>query len=136
MIFHIIWPMADDRRVAGDGVVADPEVVLVLERAPGFTDRYLDLVDAADGDPGAAATFAELADYVAGLAQAVESLRPLLAGCLSAIEAVAGSSENAEELIVWSFLDNLSPDDLDRLDPWLGPRTRSLIDEADRPPDR
>ncbi|HEY5252127.1 MAG TPA: hypothetical protein VIJ09_10710 [Acidimicrobiales bacterium] len=113
----------------------DDEVVLVLDHAPEFTDRYLELVEAADGDPGAPATFVELADYVAGLATALEQFRPALVHCLDAIEKVAQSSENAEELVVWSFFENLSPDDLRRLDLWLGPHTRSLLDEADHSPD-
>jgi hypothetical protein len=114
----------------------DDEVGLVLEVAPEFTDRYLDLVAAADGDPGAAATFVELADYVAGLATAVERFRPSLVRCLAGVEKVAETSEDAEELIVWSFFDNLSPDDVRRLDPWLGPATRALVDEADHTADR
>ena len=136
MIFHTIWPMSDSGIDAEAEPDAEAEVGLLLERAPEFTDRYLDLVSTCDGDPGAAATFVELADYVAGLAEAVERFRPTLVGCLSAVEAVAERSENAEELIVWSFFDNLSPDDVSRLDPWLGPRTRTLIDEADRSPHR
>ncbi len=128
--------MADGGAGRAADAVGDPEVELVLERAPGFIDRYLELVDGADGDPGAAAAFVELADYAAGLAEGVERFRPSLVGCLAAVEAVAESSENAEELIVWSFFDNLSPDDISRLDPWLGPRTRLLVDEADRSPDR
>ena len=113
----------------------DDEVVLVLDQAPEFTDRYLGLVESADGDPGAAATFVELADYVAGLVAALAQFRPALMHCLGAIEKVAESSENAEELVVWSFFENLSPDDVRRLDLWLGPRTRSLLDEADYSPD-
>jgi hypothetical protein len=111
--------------------MTDAEVGLVLDGAPEFTDRYRELVDAADGDPGAAAAFVELADYVSGLAEAVEQFRPALVRCLSAIETVAETSEDAEELIVWCFFDNLSPDDVRRLEPWLGPHTRSLLDGAD-----
>jgi hypothetical protein len=111
--------------------MTDTEVRLVLDGAPEFTDRYRELVDAADGDPGAAAAFVELADYVSGLAEAVEQFRPALVRCLSAIETVAETSEDAEELIVWCLFDNLSPDDVRRLEPWLGPHTRSLLDGAD-----
>jgi len=32
----------------------------------------------------------------------------------TAVEKVAETSDDAEELIVWSFFDNLSPDDTDR----------------------
>jgi hypothetical protein len=122
MMFHIVSDMPDD------------EVVLVLDGSPGFMDRYLALVEAADGDPGAAATFVELADYVAGLAAAMEEFHDPLVGCLGAVEKVAETSAEAEELIVWSLFDNLSPDDLRRLDPWLGPCTRSLLDAADQLP--
>jgi len=118
MMFHIIPTMIDD------------EVQLLLDEAPEFRPRYLDLVEAADDHPGAAATFVELADYVAGLAQAVEEFRPALVRCLSAVEKVAESSADAEELIIWSFFDNLSPDDVRRLDVWIGPRTRSLLDDG------
>jgi hypothetical protein len=122
MIFHIIPAVIDD------------EVALVLAAAPGFVDRYLELVHSTDGDPGAAATFAELADYVAGLVAVVEDVRPTLVRCLTAVETVAETSEEAEDLIVWSFFDNLSPDDVRRLHRWIGPRTRSLLDQADHAP--
>jgi|HubBroStandDraft_1064217.scaffolds.fasta_scaffold1189051_1 hypothetical protein len=110
----------------------DDEVAQLLERAPEFGDRYRELVAWADGDPGAAAVFAELADYVAGLVAEIERSRPTLERCLAGLEEVAGRSPDAEELVVWSFFDGLSPDDVGRLHPWLGPRTRALLDEADR----
>ena len=71
----------------------DAEVATVLEAAPGFVDRYLDLVDAADGDPGTAATFTELADYVAGLLGNIDHVTPVLTRCLEAVESVAANSE-------------------------------------------
>jgi hypothetical protein len=109
----------------------DDEVAQLLERAPEFGDRYRELVAWADGDPGAAAVFAELADYVAGLVAEVERSRPSLERCLAGVEEVAGRSPDAEELVVWSFFEGLSPDDVRRLGPWLGPRTRALLDEVD-----
>ena len=102
----------------------------VISRVPGFLDRCLQLVAWADGDPGAGVVFTELADYVAGLVVDVEHTGPTLVRCLAAVETVATTSEDAEELVVWSFLDNLSPDVLRRLERWLGPRTRSFMDEA------
>jgi hypothetical protein len=54
-------------------MMIDDEVTLLLDQAPEFTDRYLGLVEEADGDPGAAATFVELADYVAGLASTMSA---------------------------------------------------------------
>lgn len=112
----------------------DPEVVTVLEAAPGFVDRYLDLVESADGDPGVAATLTELADYVAGLVAEIEHFRPVLARCLAGVESVAVTSDDGAELVAWAFLDSLSPDDRRRVVGWLGPRTRALLAEVD--PDR
>ena len=115
-----------------EGMELEEEVELVLETVPGFRDRYLALVEAADGDPGAAVVLADLADYTGLLVAEMERVRPALADCLAAVERVAALSDGAEELVVWSFFDNLSPDDLRRLEPWIGPRTRSLLDDADR----
>jgi hypothetical protein len=112
--------------------MVDDEVALVLAEVPEFLGRYLELVESADGDPGAVASFVELADYVAALAEKIEGFRPSLARSLAAVEKVAETSPDAEELIVWAFLDNLSPDDVRRLDHWIGPHMRSLMDEADR----
>jgi len=112
----------------------DDEVTLVLEAAPEFVDRYLDLVETADGDPAAAATFTELADFVAGLVAEIERFRPSHEHCLAAVERVAETSDDAEDLVVWSFFDNLSPDDIRRLERWMGPRTRALLDDADYAP--
>ena len=109
-------------------------MAVVLEAAPGFVDRYLDLAEAADGDPGAAATFTELADYVAGLVTEIEHLTPVLARCLEGVESVAASSDDAAELVAWAFLDSLSPDDRRRLVGRFGPRTRALMREVDPEP--
>jgi len=108
------------------------EVEVVLAEVPGFRDRYLELVEAADGDPGAAVVFAELADYAARVAAEMARLRPALAGCLAAVERVAERSDAAEELVVWSFFDSLSPDGLRGVESFVGPRTRILLDDADR----
>jgi hypothetical protein len=109
----------------------DGEVAVVLGAAPGFVDRYLDLAEAADGDPGLAATFTELADYVAGLLAEIGRCTPVLTGCLEGVESVATSSEDAAEIVTWAFLDSLSPDDRRRLERWLGPATRALLREVD-----
>ncbi len=112
----------------------DDEVAQILRSTPEFADRFMDLVESADDDPGAAAVFVELGDFVAGLLAAVEQVRPTLERCLAGLEAVAAGSSDAEELIVWSFFDGLSPDEVRLLGPWLGPRTRALLDDADRSP--
>jgi hypothetical protein len=122
MMFHRLATMIDE------------DVSTVLRAAPEFADRYLKLVEAADGDPGAPVTFTELADFVAGLVAEVERLGPVLVRCLEGVETVAAVSPDAEELIAWSFFDNLSPDDLRRLGPWFGPRTRALLEDVERAP--
>ena len=106
----------------------DPDVVRILRAVPEFAERYLDLLEHADGDPGAAAAFAELADFASELATGVDRHRLVLGQLMAAVEEVAASSRRAEEHIGWAFLDSLSPDETARLRPWLGPSTRSLAD--------
>lgn len=110
----------------------EPEVAFepVLAAAPGFRDRYMALVEAADGDPGAASVLTELADYVAELAERLGRLGPELSRCLAAVEATARRSDDDADVVAWAFLDSLSPDDRARLVPWLGPRTRALLEEV------
>lgn len=111
----------------------DPEVHTILEAVPEFAARFVDLVEEMDGDPGGAAAFEALADFAAELALAVDRFSPVLERTMAGIEAVAGSSPDAEELVGWAFLDSLSPDDLRRLGPWTGPATRRLIDTLELP---
>lgn len=106
--------------------MSTPEVTALLEAAPEFVDRYLDLVEAADGDPGSAAAFTELADFVASLLSKPQPSWTVLARCLTGVEQVARESDDADELVVWSFLDSLCPEDLKCISPWLGPCTREL----------
>jgi hypothetical protein len=112
----------------------DDQVAVVLEAAPGFVVRYLELAEAADGDPGMAATLTELADYVAGLTAQIERFRPVLARCLEGVESVAESSDDGAELVAWAFLDSLPPGDRRALARWLGPRTRALVEEVEPGP--
>jgi hypothetical protein len=114
--------------------MTEPEVAVILAATPGFVDRYLDLVEAADGDPGMAATLTELADYVAGLATEIGRLGPALAQCLAGVESVAAGSDDAAEVVAWAFLDSLSPDDRRGVVGWLGPRTRRLLRDVDAEP--
>jgi hypothetical protein len=107
----------------------DPEVELLLHEVPELVERYLALVEAADGDPGAAAAFGELGELVAELSLQLAGFEPLLSRALAAVEEVARSSDDAEELVGGAFLDSLSPDDLRLLAPWLGPATRAVVDD-------
>jgi hypothetical protein len=111
--------------------VIAPEVAAVLETVPEFVDRFMHLVEAADGDPGAPAAFCELADFVASLVLSRGPSDGVLVRCLASLEQVAHESDDAEELVGWSFLDSLCPEDLRRVAPWLGPRTPALADELE-----
>jgi hypothetical protein len=108
-----------------------PEVATVLEGVPEFLDRFLCLVEAADGEPGAPAAFCELADFVASLLSSPGRPRGVLVRCLGSLEQVARESDDAEELVGWSFLDSLCPENLSRLAPWLGPCTLALAEQLD-----
>ncbi len=114
--------------------VSDPLVETILEAVPGFGDRYVALAEACDGDPGAAAAFAELADHVADLLTDPVRHRRVLASCLAAVEEVAEASEDGRDAVAWSFLEALSPDDRHALEPWLGPCGRSLLADVDAGP--
>jgi hypothetical protein len=109
------------------------EVSALLQAVPEFVARYVELVEQADGDPGAEEAFSELAEYVSELARGLEEVRPLLARCLQAVEEVAGISDNAEELVGWSFLDYLSLDTRRAVLPWLGPRTLGILESIESP---
>lgn len=111
----------------------EPEVSLLLRRVPEFTDRYLLLVEEADGDPGAAAALGELADFAAQLARQLESLRPVLDRLMAMVEEISAKAEGGDDLVAGAFLDSLSPDDLRRLRPWFGRATWAILDELDLP---
>ena len=117
----------------GDPDARTEEVEALLSAVPEFAERYLQLVQDADGNPGANEAFSELADYVAELASGLEQFRPLLVKCLSAVEHVAAVSEDAEELVGWCFLDYLSIDTRRAVLPWLGPSTLSILEEIENP---
>jgi hypothetical protein len=118
---------------AGEPPARTEEVATVLAAVPEFLGRYLELVELADDDPGAAEAFSELAEFVAELASGVEQYRPVLTRCLAAVEEVASSSEDAEELVGWSFLDYLSLDARQTLLGWLGPGTLAILESIEDP---
>jgi hypothetical protein len=119
---------------AGSGVdfPDDQAVAVVLDQVPEFETAYLDLVSTFDDAPGGPAVFTELADFVASRLAWMEADRPVLERTLRAIEIVAdGQDGESVALVGYAFLDSLAPIDRDRIRPWLGPRTRSLLDELD-----
>jgi hypothetical protein len=128
MVSHV---HSNDRAPAGAPGTDEAEVAAVLATVPEFWARYLELVDGCDGDPGAAVVFGELAELVTELARGPEELRPVLARCLVAVESVAQWSDDADELVAWSFLEGVAPDALPVVAPWLGSRTRALLEQLD-----
>jgi hypothetical protein len=110
-----------------------PEVAVLLRAVPEFRDRYLALVEAADDDPGPAQAFGELAEFVSELADRLVGLHPVLTRCLEAVEQVAATSDDAEELVGWSFLDYLSIEARRCILAWLGPRTREILESVEDP---
>jgi hypothetical protein len=141
MLFHVHQDSVPPRRQAGleefedadedEVIIPEAEVATVIATVPEFADRYLQLVEQWDGDPGAEAVFGDLADIVTELARGSGGLHPVLARVLTAVELVALTSPDAEELVAWSFLDAISPDALQRLEPWLGAHTRALLRQLD-----
>ncbi len=108
-----------------------PAVTVVLTGVPEFGPAYLALVEAFDDDPGGPAVFTELADFVADRLVAIEAERPVLERALAAVESVAAAGGEADELVGYAFLDSLSLEDRRLIAPWLGPATRSLLEELD-----
>jgi len=109
------------------------EVTTLIEAVPEFLGRYIELVQLADDDPGSTETFCEIADFVEELTVGLEQFRPLLTRCLAAVEEVASTSDDAEELVGWSFLDYLSADTRRIVLPWLGPRTLAVLESIEDP---
>ena len=110
----------------------EPGIEQVLQAVPEFAARYLGLVEAADDDPGSAIAFEELATFVAELAQEVERCRPILERAMAAVETMA-AEPSAGEVVGWSFLDTLSPDERRQLAPWMGPRTAAVLELIELP---
>lgn len=111
----------------------DIEVATILEAVPEFRDRYLALVEEFDDHPGAPGTLSELAEYVSDLAAGIDEYGPVLSRCFAAIEEIARTSDDAEELVGWSFLDYLSIDARRAVLPWVGPETLKILEVIEEP---
>ncbi len=110
----------------------------LLGRLPEFVPAYLALADACDDDPGEAAVFVELADFVADRLDLVETGRAVLERALALIEAQldgAARPDRAADLIGLAFFDSFSPENRRCLVPWLGPRSLATLESLDGPDD-
>jgi hypothetical protein len=111
-----------------------PEVAALIKAVPEFVYRYLDLVEQADGVPGPEAVFAEYADFVSDAACRKDGHTPVTLARLAApIETVAATSDDAEDLIGWSFLDYLSLEARQAILPLLGPSTLAILETVESP---
>jgi hypothetical protein len=142
-MFHVVSRLPDEGREGSEmdeGPFNDREmeVDILLSLVPELTERHRSLVRDGDGEPGAAAVFGDLADVICGAAlrgprrpQTSKGPNGTVLRCLAAIEVVAERSLDADELVGWSFLDNLRPDITTWLRPWLGPRTTRILEQLD-----
>jgi hypothetical protein len=113
----------------------DERPILLLRRAvAAFEERYLDLLTIYDEDLTPAVVFAELAELVSALADSDsdESGEAVLEECFSAVEAILCLADfDAEEIIGWSFFDQLPSSVLDHLSPYLGPHAEEFLRERE-----
>jgi hypothetical protein len=136
MLFHSLTHVNRETilQVSGPDDPTMPEASAALLRAvPEFGERYMELVEQADGHPGEEEALSEFAAFVEELASGLEQFRPVLSRCFAAVEQVAGSSDDAEELVGWSFLDYLSIDARRAVLPWLGPNTLGVLEAIEDP---
>jgi hypothetical protein len=111
--------------------------VEVVRHLPEFVPRYMELAEAGDDDPGAAAVLLELADFAAARLRAVEAERSALARALGLVEALldslAGDSIGTE-LVGYAFFDTFTVEDRRLLAANLGPRSLDLLESLEQVP--
>jgi hypothetical protein len=109
----------------------------LLDRVPEFAPHMVALVKEYDDDPGEPMVLIELADFIAPRLDAMASERLVVEAAMAFVETLLESRANDEvsgELFGAAFFDSFTPEDQQRLAPWLGPRARSLVDALDMPP--
>ena len=124
-------PTADQEPGPADGSGEGPLVEGLIEDLPEFIPLYRDLVDRFDNDPGEPAVLMELADFVADRLTALAKERLVVERALGVVEALLDSMADDVigcELVGFAFFDSLSLEHRRCLVPWLGPRSRALID--------
>ena len=113
---------------------ADPLIDALVHELPEFTPIYRTLVEGCDDDPGEAVVLIELADFVASHAATADAERSLVERALRVVEThieSMGDDEVGCELVGLAFFDSLLPEDRRCLAPWLGSRSRQLLDGLD-----
>jgi hypothetical protein len=108
-------------------------IALLRAALPEFEPRYLELVELYDEDLTAQVVFSELADFVTDQMRSGEP-DELVERCCAMLERIALAPQlDAEEVVGWSFLDQLDPATLSEIDPYLGTATCELLARLDEP---
>jgi hypothetical protein len=107
-------------------------VAELRQAVPELEDRYGELVDIYEDDLGADIVFGELADLVNDVALGKEGDEALLERCLDVVESLAETGDrDADEIVGFYFLDQLSPGTLTRLTSRLGEHTLDVLDRLE-----
>ncbi|HEY1634527.1 MAG TPA: hypothetical protein VGF64_07205 [Acidimicrobiales bacterium] len=107
-------------------------VAELRQAVPELEDRYGELVDIYEDDLGADIVFGELADLVNYVALGKEGDEALLERCLDVVESLAETGDrDADEIVGFYFLDQLSPGTLTRVTSRLGEQTLDVLDRLE-----
>jgi hypothetical protein len=102
------------------------------QAVPELEDRYDGLVDIYEDDLGADVVFGELADLVNDVVLGKEGDDALLDRCLDVVESLAETGDpDADEIVGFYFLDQLSPGTLNRVTSRLGEHTLDVLDRLE-----
>lgn len=92
-----------------------------------------------DGIPLDPLLFVELADLVALRLACLDADRDVLVRAFAAVEELVSSCAHDEQsaavaMVADAFFDSFSPESTHRLEPWLGPSSRALLEALDASP--
>jgi hypothetical protein len=107
-------------------------VAELRQGVPELEDRYLELVDIHEDDLGADVVFGELADLVNDIVLGRDGDEALLGRCLDVVESLAETGDpDADEIVGFYFLDQLSPGTLTRVTSSLGEHSLDVLDRLE-----
>ena len=107
-------------------------VAELRQAVPELEDRYLELVDIYEDDLGADVVFGELADLVDDVVLGKQGDEALLDRCMDVVESLAELGDpDADEIVGFYFLDQLSPGTLSRVTSRLGEHTLDVLDRLE-----
>jgi hypothetical protein len=107
-------------------------VAELRQAVPELEDRYLELVDIYEDDLGADVVFGELADLVNDIVLGRDGDEALLGRCLDVVESLAETGDpDADEIVGFYFLDQLSPGTLAGVTSSLGEHTVDVLDRLE-----